>query len=652
MSEKIGIRAGYINPGRTREDGRKIEEFFGKIFSEFRWGDRKELERYCFGETPCDLILIDCRDGERMDGCLELVREMKGRTPVPTLLVLYDAEGRKHLPQLVEAGVRYFFPVPWSGEAVRYVLRPLIELLTLPRRLRSCRRMLEEYRRREGEGGFSSEECRLLRKRLAGAERYFRIKTKEMEEYLHEAMNMTVLLSQSGLNEEQREYLGRMDHAVSGMRDLLRELKEYSETKEGEEERTFNLNTILQSSGEAADRRFEEAGIDLVFEMERGVPSRIRGNPVLLAESLVDLFDSLIALDGGGEVILRVRMDDDRTEGEEKILRFELEHTGEIPAELGDPVEYLKRSALVAEASRWIRRMGGELRFGEGEGGPLMAFRLPVSRLDRRSYRLPSRAWMKKSMLIVDDNEHSANALKTMLEYFHFHVERAASVREALQILYTGRFDLIFVREGLFDEFLKEGISLRRDAALVMVTHDEERRRKNAEYAERVDAFLSLPFTQQKIFDLLLKVFSREKLEERDEVLEILRENLVFLLGGKTALYIGRGGSDLEMVRELLERIRIILLHAENPERARKLHTDAELVFLDGRWSAGEWEQLLPLCRDACREKPLFALLEDAEEETKRKLEGMGVSATIPTPVEPESFYRQLLDVMLERGTL
>ena len=652
MGGKIDARVAYLPPGPRPEDYPKIEEFFGRIFTRFEAIGREELEERCFGADPCDLLLVDCRLGETEE-CLALVREIKRRDTAPPLLTLYDVESLERLPRLVEEGVRYFFPVPWTGEAIRHVLRPLIELLTLPRRLRTCRRMLEECRRERG-ARLNSEECRDLRNRVEAVESFFRLKAREMETHIHEAKNMTALMTQTDLDEKQREYLSRMDHAVSGLGSLIREVREYYDPARnaGGIVETFNLNSVLESSSEARDRDFEAADIDLIFEMDRSVPSRIRGNPVLLGQTLINLFDSLIELDGGGEVLLRLSMEEPEGESEEETLHFELRHTGEIHEALGDPVEFLKGHAGVGEAARWIREMGGALQFGRGGDEPLISFSLPTRRQDRRSYRLPSRAWMEKSMLIIDGNEHSAEALEMMLRYFHFHVERAGSVREALQQLYNRSFDLIFVKEDLFDEFVREGISLRRGAALVMVTRDEELRKRNAEYVERVDAFLSLPFTQQKIFDLLLKVYAEEKLEGVREALEILKENLIFLLGGKTALYIGRSGSDLQTVQGLLESIHIVVLKSEGPQRAAELMHGADLIFIDDHLSAREWEELLLFCRSHCGKRPVFALLHERTPEKEKALKMAGVGNLIDTPLDSEEFYRLLLDEMLERGTL
>jgi two-component system sensor histidine kinase/response regulator len=498
----------------------------------------------------------------------------------------------------------------------------------------------------------TEEGCRKLQKRVRTEESFYRLKAAEMERYVHDIINMNSLLLQSELKEKQREYLGQADRAASMLRKVIEELRDYSGSRVKKESRTahpFNLNSVLINSSNMTEKRFETAGMELIFDVDRSVPSQITGNPVLLGQVLVNLFDILIDLDGAEEVILRLHMEPVEGDSERKILHFELEQNGDSPYRVEHIASMLRSSRSMQETEEWIGEMGGRLSIAREAEDPLISFTLPVRQTDRRSYRLPSRDWMEKSMLIIDENGASAEALEKMLGYFHFHVERVPDIQGALQKLYNKSFDMIFVKEGLFDAFVKEAISMRREAKLVMVTRKEQEQRKKSESVNRVDAFLPLPFTQQHIFDVLLEVYSKDRLEGAQETLRILKENLVFLVGGETALYIGKSGSDMLTIQGLLEGSNILMLKSDNTEQARNLVGSADLVLIDDRIDEEEWEKTLTLCQEACLHRPVFALLHETTPEKLDALKMAGISSFIESPVDPEAFYRLLLDTLLER---
>jgi CheY-like chemotaxis protein len=653
---KVTAHVGYLRPGDgKKEDSKAIFDFFTKIFSDFREVSEEEIRELRVDSTgkSYDLLLLDCREMEgEEERCHRILSEVKRLDPNLKRMILYTKGGRYSFNCFVEEGIRYFFPVPWNQESIRYVLKPLIEIMTLPQRLHQCHLELKECRHvLEQATPVTEEGCQILLKRIQTEESFYRLKAEEMEKYIHDIVNMNSLLLQSKMEEKQREFLGRVDQAASMLRKVIEELREYSGSQNMEERHSshpFNLNSILTNSSNMTHKQFEAAGMELIFDVDRSVPSRITGNPVLLGQVLVNLFDTLVDLDEADEVLLRLYMDASGKDPEEKRLHFELIKRGESPHGSAHFVSLLRNSQRIRETEKWIAEMGGRFSIARRAEDPLISFILPVRQVERRSYRLPSREWMEKSMLIIDENEVTAKVLENMLGYFHFHVERVSDIQGALQKLYNRSFDMIFVKEELFEEFVREAISARREAKLVMITRKEKEHRKNAETVNWVDAFLPLPFTQQHIFDVLLEVYSKDRLEGVQETLNILRENLVFLLGGETALYVGRSGSDMLTLQGLLEGAKIVMLKSDNAEQARKLLPNTNLVLIDDHIEGAEWEKILRLCHEECQKRPVFALLHNTTTEKLEELKMAGISNYIESPVDPEAFYRLLLDELLE----
>jgi len=653
-NQKIKARVKYYDGGNAKEDRQEIFRFFSRIFSDFTEVKEEEVGRQCrngASRQHCDLLVMDCRgiSDKEKERCIALLDEMKAQDEHLKELILYRQDEPEILMRFLERGIRCFFPVPWSKEAVHYVLKPLIEIMTFPRRLHRCQWELEHCRKRvEKLSPTLSERLSELQNRLETEESFFHLKTEEMEQYLHDIINIRTLLMQRELEENDRELLARVDRAATSLGSVIAELRDYS--NRGAECRCarhpFNLNSILSNSVELCRDTLERGNVELVFDVDHSVPARITGNPVLLGQTLVKILRLFAGVNEHGELLLRLYLEKSQRDPQEKRLCFELRTAkGEKDwaGLLGDNPE-------IRESGHWVEEMGGTLRIGEEADDVFLLFDLPIRPGDRRSYRLPAREWMDKSMLIVEASDLSAKALAGMLAYFHFHVERVATVREAVERLYSRSFDMIFIRDRLFEAFYREGISVRREAKLVVMTRGEAEHRRTGESDKYIDAFLPVPFTQQNIFDVLLQVYSKDHLNGMQETLSILKENLIFLLGGKTAVYLGKEDSDLLTVKSLLEGIKILMLQSSDLKKGERLLPGADLVLIDDRFAVSEWDALDELCKKSCQEQSLFALLHENSSERKEALKKMGVENLLSTPVDPEAFYRLLLESLLEKG--
>ena len=481
---------------------------------------------------------------------------------------------------------------------------------------------------------------------------YFRRKLEEIERIGFDLSNLILLLGQTELDETQQDYLSRTRTLNTRLIQLSGELKEEMARLSGAVEeirRPFNINGLLESSSDTVQEELRREAMKLIYDVDHSVPARVQGDALLLGDLLVALLKMLIELDGEKNLIVRLTLDEPRSDSEEQLLRFEFRFDAQSQEETEKLKTFFLSSASLRHMERMVRSLGGTLTIGNSETMPLISFALPVRRLDRRSYRLPSRDWMKKKMLIVIADDAVADALKDMLEYFHFQVDRVESVDKALPLLYDKRYDMIFVDDESFDMFVEDAYNLRRNAHIALVTDDVESRRKNRNIVKRVDGFLTEPFTQQAIFNLLLDVYSRESLEGLREILGILRENISFLLQGKTVLYIGKEDLDRMAVERLLGGAEIPVTSVDSAARARQILSGVDMIILSDRLEDREWEEVLTLCMESCADKPILALLHQENDDGSRAdaLKLAGIEHILPTPVDPEYFYRKVLDLML-----
>jgi len=195
----------------------------------------------------------------------------------------------------------------------------------------------------------------------------------------------------------------------------------------------------------------KERGIELIFDIDNNVPSRVEGDPVIIERVIVNMIGG--AIDSGeiDDIVLMISIRE--SEDEEKVLLVELLDTGNLlPGASKDEMMSGIKIGKFGLAGEIAESMGGSLGIDIKDSKKRVVFALPTEAGERRSYRLPSRKWMSRKILVVEGNEQALQALKRMLDYFHFDTVTAYSDKEALKLMYDGSFDLIFIDERIFEK--------------------------------------------------------------------------------------------------------------------------------------------------------------------------------------------------------
>ena len=632
-----------------------VREFFGRIFRTFRsFESEAELMEALERDEGTALLIIDghaCGDDTPLR---ESLGRIMARPVPPPLLWLYDRGKEAELGALVALGVHDALPVPWSREAVRIHLKSLIGILQVQRREKRLQKELLSCRSRDPQTG---EECSELRKRCENLEGFFLRESGELKELSDGLTSLSTLMLQTELSEKQKKYMGNLHKLVAHFSRLARDLKSHTEmlfrgsgTQESQL-RNFNINTLFDLLADYSERKIGGQELELVFDVDNTVPAQLYGDPILLGQVLQNLLGVMIDLDGEGDIVLRAALSPVPGREKEKILHLEL--LDKARGQLVDDAsfrEHLAANGEVRQAKRWIEAMGGRFDAPKEGEGTLLRFSVPVRQEERRSYRLPSSDWMNKRILILAGNPSVAEALKRMLGYFHFPLTVARNGEEAVEQLDRQSFDVVFVDPDDFSEreFIQNIIAKKHDAKLVTLSEDPVRDEKAlGDLVLYIDAFLGKPFTQEKIFDVILDLFARDRLEGTQESLSILKENLALLVGKKKILYIGERDTDWLMLKGMVEDTEIELTQTEDLQQLSMYLISADMVLVSGHLSDTQWKAVLENCQKHCTDKDIVILLGESETVRKKEARENGIRHLIPTPIDPEYFYRLLLDIFL-----
>ncbi|CVI59914.1 MULTISPECIES: hybrid sensor histidine kinase/response regulator [Agrobacterium] len=190
-------------------------------------------------------------------------------------------------------------------------------------------------------------------------------------------LGMNHLLSQTKLNEEQRNYLDGMRQSGQSLVQLVEDLLDYSTMEAGRfrlNPRAENLRRLIESIVEMLAHRAHEKGIEITSFVAPNVPDHLDFDPARLRQVLFNLLGNAVKFTQEGGVVIRARMSDDE-------LHITVEDTGpgmsraeqaRIFGEFEQAGPLSQRSAGtglgLAISARIVREFGGRLTVSSRKG--------------------------------------------------------------------------------------------------------------------------------------------------------------------------------------------------------------------------------------------------------------------------------------------
>ncbi|WP_226595688.1 hybrid sensor histidine kinase/response regulator [Marinobacter nauticus] len=497
---------------------------------------------------------------------------------------------------------------------------------------------------------------------------------------LQSVLGYANLLTDTPLDQEQREYVNTLLNASESLSSIINDLLDISSMEAGKlelEAIPFDLRETLNDLIHMLGSRAREKGLALEVRVDENLPWALTGDPVRIRQVLLNLLSNAIKFTDSGHVLISIEVLG-RKEGKVR-LRLAVEDTGvginpeDIPlvyepyVQLGQRFQrQLPGAGLGLTICRQlVDLMGGsmDLESRPGEGSTFwVELSLQEATDGSAKVRPDSRQVQGRRVLVVDSYELSRKITLEMLSRYDVHIDAVRSAGEALTALRQA-FDA-----GIpYDATILDGFVPDMDADLLcrqvrsnpqwtemrLLILSSNPQRGDAEHFRQAgaDAFLSKSLRESYLIPILNQLFTHDTQQERRFLTRFSLKTMAdagsrqreIPCGRMRVLLVEDNPVNRTLTRRLLEKLGCEVMTANDGQAASSLWQwhQFDVVFMDcvmPRMDGYEaTRQLRAWETNHGRSRvPVVALTASAMEEDEERCREAGMDSFVAKPVNLE----------------
>lgn len=496
---------------------------------------------------------------------------------------------------------------------------------------------------------------------------------------LQSVLGYANLLSDTPLDQDQREYVHTLLNASEGLSAIINDLLDISSMEAGKlvlDDIPFDLRDTLNDLVHMLGARAREKGLALELRIDENLPWALKGDPVRLRQILLNMTSNAIKFTDSGHVLISIEVlgrRDNRVR-----LRMAVEDTGvginpeDIPlvyepyVQLGQRFQrQLPGAGLGLTICRQlVHLMNGslDLESRPGEGSTFwMELSLQVAPESAARGRPDTSMIRGRRILVVDSYELSRKITLEMLSRHELDIEAVKSAGEALTSLRLASdnhepFDAL-VLDGFVPDMdsdllcrqIRSNPEWGRTQLLILSSNPQ---RGDAEHFRQAgaDAFLSKSLRESCLTPILHQLFSDSTRNERRFLtrfsLQAVSDNTrrqELPCGRMKVLLVEDNPVNRTLTRRLLEKLGCDVMTANDGEAASSLWQwhPFDLIFMDcvmprvdgfeATRRLRQWES------DHNRHRvPVVALTASAMEKDEERCREAGMDSFVAKPVNIE----------------
>jgi len=478
------------------------------------------------------------------------------------------------------------------------------------------------------------------------------------------------------LDDKQRDYVRKIQQSGTHLLGIINDILDFSKIEAGKlsvEHTEFELEKVMENVSNLISDKATSKGLELVFDVEKGTPNDLVGDPLRLGQILVNYSNNAVKFTDRGEIVISVRVEE--TGAEDVLLRFAVRDTGiglteEQRGKLFQSFQQADTSTSrkyggtglgLAISKKLANLMGGDVGVESEYGrGSTFWFTARLGRgVARKKKLLPEPDLRGRRFLVVDDNEMSRYVLCEMLTNMTFVAKDVSSGKVALEELQAAAEERNPYEVVILDWQMPgmDGIEVAKAIRrlpitplphMVMVTaYGREELFKEASLAGLEDVLIK-PVSASTMFDTIIQVLGgkHEIQTETAEPEAPLTERLASIQGA-VVLLVEDNEFNQQVATELLTSAGFVVDIAEDGRKSLDMVAeraydavlmDMQMPVMDGVTATVEIRK-----QEVFRDLPIIAMTANVMAADIQKCTDAGMNDHVAKPIDPDELFGKLL---------